>query len=499
MSTNLFRYLSLDQWALEPLSPSQLTTTLGPAGWSNGDMDPVPNNQRVWTIKSYIVYWISATIAIPNWIMAGSMLVKQALLAISVTNMIISCVMMLNGIVGARLYAPFPVLARCSFGFWLSYLPVMCRVIAVMICFKTEPHTFLPDDNRHSPSQEMMCYALYWLIQFPLMLVPPHRLTYLLSVFICVSIHTNSVSIIIVLPSPIVFLGMIIWAMTRAPPNVSLAANGNLHGKTCSLGAYTSLSMGISDFTVRRFATYSMTQNTFVQLFVLPIGVVFSAFAGIAVTSAGQVLYNETLWDPFRFIDRAWSENNRPVAFLTSFAFVLATLVLNVGADSLGVANDLMVLCPKYVNIRRGQIICELLGGKPKGFIAFTSSITIFIAPFTGMWYWIVHRCKVDVNALHDPQGRYRYWNGINWRAVVALLFSVPPSVPGLVAKIDPALGQRLDPVKHIFSIARFYGFFTSMAVYLKVFPAAETCCSGESGSVARAAALTSDVKDQTR
>lgn len=66
------------------------------------------------------------------------------------------------------------------------------------------------------------------------------------------------------------------------------------------------------------------------------------------------------LWDPLLLIDR-W--DNRAAAFFASFAFVLATLGTNISANSLSAANDMTVLFPHYINIRRGQVLCALLGG----------------------------------------------------------------------------------------------------------------------------------------
>ena len=41
---------------------------------------------------------------------------------------------------------------------------------------------------------------------------------------------------------------------------------------------------------------------------------------------------------------------------------------------------------------------------------------TVFLGPFAGIMiadYYIVHRCKVDVPAMYDPHGRYRYISGV--------------------------------------------------------------------------------------
>ena len=51
-----------------------------------------------------------------------------------------------------------------------------------------------------------------------------------------------------------------------------------------------------------------------------------------------------------------------------------------------------------------------------QGFLTFMSGYTVFLGPFAGIMiadYYIVHRCRVDVPAMYDPHGRYRYTSGI--------------------------------------------------------------------------------------
>jgi len=93
-----------------------------------------------------------------------------------------------------------------------------------------------------------------------------------------------------------------------------------------------------------------------------------------------MVLYDgQVLWNPLNLIDQ-WT--NRPAAFFMAFSFALATLGTNMyvtppllaatslltadgcsSANSLSAANDMTVLLPRYINIRRGQVICAFLGG----------------------------------------------------------------------------------------------------------------------------------------
>lgn len=101
-------------------------------------------------------------------------------------------------------------------------------------------------------------------------------------------------------------------------------------------------------------------RSQYVQLIIIPVTFTLCGFIGLAVTSAGIVLYGQVLWDPLRLIDQ-W--DNRAAAFFAAFAFVLATLGTNISANSLSAANDMTVLFPRYINIRRGQVICAILGG----------------------------------------------------------------------------------------------------------------------------------------
>jgi nucleobase:cation symporter-1, NCS1 family len=114
---------------------------------------------------------------------------------------------------------------------------------------------------------------------------------------------------------------------------------------------------------------------------------------GIAVTAAGEKIYGEVLWNPAYLIDR-W--DNRAAAFFGALSFVVSVIGTNISANSISAANDLMVIFPKYVNIRRGQIISAVIGGwvlcpweilsSAPGFLAFMNGYTVFLGPFAAMW-----------------------------------------------------------------------------------------------------------------
>lgn len=92
-----------------------------------------------------------------------------------------------------------------------------------------------------------MCYFLYWLIQFPFMLVSPQKIRHLFT----------AKSIIV----PIAWVAMLIWALVRVPARVSLEPQHSqlsgpklrwawLSALNSALGFYATLSVNIPDFTV---------------------------------------------------------------------------------------------------------------------------------------------------------------------------------------------------------------------------------------------------------
>jgi len=467
-------------------------------------MDPVPLDLRTWTTFNYVTYWISDATNVGTWALASSMLAiglswRQALPAIVLGNIIIGIIMVLNGTIGARLHVPFPVLNRSSFGFWLSYFSVISRVVLSMFWFGVQtsiggecvyqmlkaiwpsiahlPNHLPPSAN--ITTSGMMCYFLYWTIQFPFMLISPQKIRWL---FLAKALIV-----------PPTWLALLIWAFAKVPPNKGiLAQKAVLSGSELSwawlgalnsaIGSYSTLGVNIPDFT--RYAKNERAQ--YVQFLIIPVAFTLASFVGIAVTSAGTVLYDRVLWDPLELIDQ-W--DNRAAAFFTSFTFALGTLGTNVSANSLSAGNDMTALCPRYINIRRGQVICAFLGGwalcpweilaSAEGFLSFMSGYTVFLGPITGIMitdYWLVHHTRVDVPSMYRPHGRYRYTYGANWRAAAALIISVPLSLPGLMnsinAKIHVGVGARL------FDIAYLLGFTLASVVYFtlsKLFPAHET------------------------
>ncbi|KAG8884856.1 hypothetical protein FRB97_003063 [Tulasnella sp. 331] len=480
-----------DAWALT----TEPATFAPNSKWSNKDMDVVPKYLRTWTAGDFVAYWLSDAANVATWNMASSMLAvglswRQVIPAIACGHFIIGIIITLNGTVGARLHTSFPVINRSSFGFYFSYFSVISRAILAMFWFGIQTTTggecvyqmlkaiwpsiqhmpnHLPTTSNITTSA-MMCYFLYWLIQLPLLLVPVHKIRYL---FIVKSVLV-----------PVCWISMFIWAIVKTK-----GVNGTgifneparLHGSTATwawfaalnsaLGNFATLAVNIPDFT--RFARSERAQ--YVQLAIIPIAFTFFAFIGITVTSCGYNLYgNVYLWDPLTLIDK-W--DNRAAAFFASFCFSLATVATNIGANSISCGSDLTALLPRYINIRRGQLICAIVGGwilcpweilaSAGGFLTFMGGYTIVLGPISAIMivdYYLVHKGRIDVPALYQPHGRYRYTNGVNMRAVATLVVSIPINLPGLISSINPRIDAHSGAFPY--NIAYLLGFVLAGGVY---------------------------------
>lgn len=89
--------------------------------------------------------------------------------------------------------------------------------------------------------------------------------------------------------------------------------------------------------------------------------------------------------------------------------------------------------------------------------------------------YWLIKKRHIDVPALYDPHGRYRYVYGVNWQGLVAFLIAVCPNLPGLANSIN---GISISAgAKHLYAFDWLYGFVSSVFVYTAlsmVFPTKE-------------------------
>lgn len=258
-------------------------------------------------------------------------------------------------------------------------------------------------------------------------------------------------------------------------------------------GSWATLAVNISDFS--RYAKDRPdgkdNKAQYIQLPFLPLVFTLCGVIGIITTSASKVVYGEFYWNPLDIIYQ-WLSNGhggRAAAFFASLSWYIAQVGTNITANSISAANDLTVLCPKYINIKRGCIVASIISGwaivpwkilaSASTFLSFMGGYAMFLGPISGIMasdYWLVKKRKINVPSLYDPHGIYRYWYGINWRAAVAFIVPVSPLLPGLANSINAT--NISAGAKHLYSFDWLFGFVVSIILYTSlslIFPHKES------------------------
>jgi len=450
---------------------------------------------------NFVTYWISDAFAISNWRIGASLIAvglswKLALAAVIVGNFVTALVVTYNGLIGARLHIPFTVQARSAFGFYFSYVMVIVRVIVSIFwygigtytgaeCVRSIIYTWSPsfrDIPNHLPASAnidtgfMICYFIYWVLVLPFHWIPAHQLHWLFTIKAVVS--------------PIAGFAIVGWVVHSTGGGNQLFVYGNeysgselgwafMSGVNAMIGNYATLGVNISDF-----ARYSRNaRSPYVQLIIIPVAFAVMMLFGIIGANGSRILYGKILWDPMLIVDN-WSMEGNPggrvAAFFIAVAFLLANIAINVSANSISVAVDLTTLFPRWLNLRRAQYVCAILGAwamtpwnilaSAESLLAFMDGYTVWLAPIAAILitdYWFLHKQRISIEDLYTPAGIYAYecW-GTNWRSAVAFIIGFTPLLPGFAKAINEHIGGVSEGASHLQSLAYFYGFLSTSIVY---------------------------------
>jgi NCS1 family nucleobase:cation symporter-1 len=333
---------------------------------------------------------------------------------------------------------------------------------AIWPSFKNVPNR-VPESQGLSTGG-FVAFFLYFLLQLPFLCIPYTKVQYFFAFK----------SII----APIIFLAVFGDTLHRAGGTISnstVITDGiKVHGSVLAwsffsnlnsvLGNYATLGLNIADFS--RYASKPSAQN--VQAFVIPFIFTIVGLLGIFTAAASQTAYGEILWNPINIIHHwldSGSHGGRAAAAFGAIGLLIVTLGINISANSISAANDLVSFCPKYINIRRGQLLAAVIGAwacvpwkilaSAQKFLAFLGGYTIFLGPMTAILmtdYYITRRGNVSVPDMYNFHGMYRYSAryATNWRSVVAMIIGFVPPLPGFINSVSLNTIDITDGGKHL-------------------------------------------------
>ncbi|MGV0960322.1 MAG: NCS1 family nucleobase:cation symporter-1 [Limnohabitans sp.] len=435
--------------------------------------DLAPTTDRRWGAFSIFNVWTSDVHSLWGYYLAASLFLlcgsfTNFVLAIGLSSLVIYALMSLIGYAGEKTGVPYPVLARASFGVWGANLPAMVR--AVVACFWYGAQTAAASGAvvallvRHEgllhfhqsvqflghSALECICYVLIWGLQL-----------------LIIQRGMETVRKFQDWAGPAVWVAMLLLAVgltikaggfsfEHGIPQDVLIDKTRDAGISGEPGSFWAL-MAVGATWITYFAALYLNFCDFSRyakdkeavrkgnLWGLPVNLIaFSLVAGVTTLAAYKV-YGEVLLHPEQISAKfdSWV-----LALIAALTFAVATLGINVVANFVSAAFDISNVFPRQITFKRGGYIAALIALVLYPFAPWEGNAAVFVnaigavmGPLLGIIlvdYYLIARGQIDVQALYQAQGKYRYEGGWNINALVAT------GVGALFSSILPNLTQLL-------------------------------------------------------
>jgi NCS1 family nucleobase:cation symporter-1 len=463
----------------------------------NRDLAPTTIRERTWSTWNIAALWIGMSVVITTYTLAGGFIEAgmswwQAMTTILLGNLIVLVPMVLNAHAGTKYGVSFPVLCRASFGTRGANIPAVLRAIVACGWFGIQTWiggtaidalltavwpgwAGLDAAFGGNPLHTWISFLLFWLIQVFIILKGIEGIKYLES-----------------WSAPLLLAGglaLLVWAASSAGGLGNVLANSAVLQKqsnnfwtifpgalTASVGYWATLSLNIPDFT--RYAK-SQRSQMLGQALGLPLTMTAFAFIGVAVTSATVIIYGEAIADPVKLIQKF---DSAIVILFAMLVIFVAQLTTNMAANVVSPSNDFSNLDPRRISYVAGGLITAVIGILMMPWQLMSSMgayIFTWLIGYSGLMgaiggimicdYFILRGKNLRLAELFKTDGIYSYSNGINWRAVAALVAAVAPVVPGFLRAATTPGGQVAAPnfFDTLYIYAWFVTFGSAFAVYL--------------------------------
>jgi nucleobase:cation symporter-1, NCS1 family len=443
----------------------------------NEDLAPVAIERRTWGLYNYISLWVAMSVCIPTYMLASGLIAGgmnwwESIGTILLGNLIVLVPMLLNAHAGTKYGIPFPVFVRASFGVRGANVPAVLRALVACGWFGIQTWiggqaifamlSILWPAAKGSTAGLWICFFAFWALNIFVILRGIETIKFLEGV---------------AAPFMLAIGLLLLWWITnlagglgpvlRAPSKFATTASFIrffIPSLTGMVGFWATVALNIPDFT--RYAR-SQRDQALGQAIGLPTAMTLYSFIGVAVTSASAVIFGEAIWNPVELLQRF----NKPVvALIALVALLIATLNTNVAANVVSPSNDFSNLHPRRISFRTGGLITgvigvllmpwRLLGDFSAYIFGWLVGYSGLLGPIAGIMiadYFVLRRCRLNVDALYQTKGEYSYSNGVNWRAIVALGVGIAIALCGLA----------FPPLRWLYDYAWFVGFLVAGGLYL--------------------------------
>ncbi|MFD0051253.1 NCS1 family nucleobase:cation symporter-1 [Actinomycetes bacterium NPDC127524] len=424
----------------------------------NDDLAPVPQEKRNWGWISYSMIWMGMIHNIVSYELAGSLIamgmsVWQALGAVAFSNVALIAAIWLNSAAGTKYGLPFPVLIRASFGYKGAHIPVLIRAFVAIFWFAVQTYA----GSKAVGAVIGVIYpgwgslAKYAFLGMGLNDWISFGTFWLLHAWV-ISHGMERVRRFEMWAGPLVIilgLGLVYWAVDVADGfgplfSVPSTLSGGEFWKTFFLsvsgmiGVLATLVLNIPDLT--RFSR-SQKDQLIGQGVGLPLMMTFFAFMSIMITAGTIIAFGKPITNPVELLTQF---NNPIVVLLGAFSLLIATLSVNVVANVVSPAYDLINLIPSKLNFVKAGLISIIIGLLFAPWLWFNNANSIYtivgaiggtLGPVSGIMivdYFIIRKRQYDLNSFFIKEGQYSYKNGWNFRAFTAAVIGIIVALVGL-------------------------------------------------------------------
>ncbi len=463
------------------MSLSETQAVAGDPGLTNADLMPVPREKRDWSWVNMSTVWMGMVHNVVAYEAAAGLMALgldaiQALLAVAVAYTLLFLAMWFNARAGTRYGIPFCVIIRSSFGPLGAQLPVVIRGFCAIFWFAVQGYagslaidailgTLVPAwASLTTPILGMalkgwFALGLFWALHAWIVSHGVHRIR----------------NFELVAGPLVILVGILatVWGYHAAhglgplfdqPSHlrgVKLAMTFAV-GVTGMIGIWSTFAVNIPDLS--RFVR-SERDQVIGQLVGLPItAIVFTAMS-VMTTSATILVFGHPIWDPVQLL---LAFHQPLVLLLGGVTIIIATLSVNVAANIMPAAYDLVNLLPTRLDFNRASMLVLGIGLLFAPWLWFHDADSIFkvlggigglLGPVTGIMladFYLVRGQHLAVAELYSHTGRYRGHGGWNRTGIVAFLAG---GGAALIGDVVPALAP-------LAAFSWFIGIAVGAAIY---------------------------------
>ena len=431
-------------------------------GLYNADLAPVPAEKRDWSWVNMSTVWMGMVHNVVAYEAAGGLMALgldavQALLAVAVAYGLLFLAMWFNARPGTRYGIPFCVLIRSSFGPRGAQIPVLLRGFCAIFWFAVQGYagsqaidavlgTLIPAWSHLTASilgmalKGWIAVALFWGLHAWIVSHGVHRIR----------------NFELVAGPLVILVGILAtgWGLHVAHgPGPLFDQPSHLHGMhavltfavgvTGMIGIWSTFAVNIPDLS--RFVR-SERDQVIGQLVGLPVtAVVFTAMS-VVTTSATILVFGHAIWDPVALLLAL----HQPLVLLLGGAtIIVATLSVNVAANIMPAAYDLVNLLPRRLEFRSASLLVLGIGLLFAPWLWFKDADSIFkvlgaigglLGPVTGIMlvdFYLIQRQHLVLEDLYSYEGRYRGRGGWNFAGIIAFVLG---GSAALIGNVVPAL-----------------------------------------------------------